>query len=682
MQKVKEAHFVRLCDIRTFLTFVVAVLLVICSLFAVRGIVNARVEAHEATNWVHEESGNSLSNEIAPESGDKSPSGLRLRKASNEAIYISPRRQACSPGQVVTYTVVVTNTTGVTDTIELAVSDTASLNFVIPSVITPASFISATPGVANVATLSVTVASDAIAFFTNTTTVTATFGLTITQYADSVQTEVAQTYGVDLSIDPASGWVPSNSPMTYTVTVTNTGNYIDTINLESNDSREDFTSALETNTLSVAPFSGAITTTFSVTPTGCISVGIANTTVVTATAGDDIHRASAQVTTTVSTGSLDHFSLSNIVTQTAGISFTIAITAQDHCGNTVIDHADSVILTDTTGTISPTIASGFVHGVLTASVIITKAQTGIVITVRDATDPTKLEAGNPFAVVANVLDHFTIGEILGPKLVGELFDLTISARDTYYNIAANYEISNTLSDSTGTIYPTSTGNFTDGDWEGKVSVHKAQEAVIITTIGDGKVGTSNSFAVKPIVLNGDFEDGWNFWEYGGEVTPTISAEDWHSPGHSALLGVDQNIDQPTGRRWLTQTIQIAPYTDKAVPILSFYYHLVSYDRIDYDWFDVDVHVIDSNGITRTQVLRAGRPPDVGKTDFGWQYYSFDLADCAPSTEQTTLKLKFSLITSQDEHFNTWVYVDDVAIIVPIREHFLYLPVVVKNYEQP
>jgi len=56
-------------------------------------------------------------------------------------------------------------------------------------------------------------------------------------------------------------------------------------------------------------------------------------------------------------------------------------------------------------------------------------------------------------------------------------------------------------DSTGTISPTSTGAFSAGVWSGSVTITKAQTGVTITTSGNGKSGTSNSFHVNPAGTN-------------------------------------------------------------------------------------------------------------------------------------------------------------------------------------
>ncbi len=93
------------------------------------------------------------------------------------------------------------------------------------------------------------------------------------------------------------------------------------------------------------------------------------------------------------------------------------------------------------------------------------------------------------------LDHFTFDTISSPQTAAVTFSITITAKDQYENTVTSYTGTNTLSDTTTTINPNSTGSFTNGVWTGNVTITKAQTGVTITTTGAGKSGTSNSFDV-------------------------------------------------------------------------------------------------------------------------------------------------------------------------------------------
>ena len=202
---------------------------------------------------------------------------------------------------------------------------------------------------------------------------------------------------------------------------------------------------------------------------------------------------------TVNPAALDHFTFATISSpQTAGTGFTITIMARDAYNNNVTSYTNTNTLSDSTGTIAPTSTGAFSSGAWTGSVTITKAQSGITITTSGSG---KSGTSNSFTVNAAALDHFTFATISSPQTAGTGFTITIMARDAYNNNVTSYTNTNTLSDSTGTIAPTSTGAFSSGAWTGSVTITKAQSGITITTSGSGKSGTSNSFTVNAAALD-------------------------------------------------------------------------------------------------------------------------------------------------------------------------------------
>ena len=98
---------------------------------------------------------------------------------------------------------------------------------------------------------------------------------------------------------------------------------------------------------------------------------------------------------------------------------------------------------------------------------------------------------------APTLDHFSLSAVGSPQTAGSSFMLTITAKDKYGNTLTSYEGPNSLTDTTGTMKPISTGPFTNGVWSGNVTIRHAQKNVTITTSGGGKSETSNPFDVEP-----------------------------------------------------------------------------------------------------------------------------------------------------------------------------------------
>ncbi|MBO3802906.1 MAG: DNRLRE domain-containing protein [Candidatus Brockarchaeota archaeon] len=65
--------------------------------------------------------------------------------------------------------------------------------------------------------------------------------------------------------------------------------------------------------------------------------------------------------------------------KTAGVPFTVSVTAKDAFGNTVTSYTGTNALSDTTGTINPTITGAFVNGVWSGDVVINKVASNVKI---------------------------------------------------------------------------------------------------------------------------------------------------------------------------------------------------------------------------------------------------------------------------------------------------------------
>jgi len=187
---------------------------------------------------------------------------------------------------------------------------------------------------------------------------------------------------------------------------------------------------------------------------------------------------------TVNAGSLDHIVVSPASsTVTAGGTETYTAEAFDAYGNSLGD-----VTSSTSWSIQSGAGGSWAANVYTSEKAGTWTVTG---TYSDKSDTATL------TVDAASLDHFTFDSISSPQTAGSAFTITITAKDQYENTVTSYAGTNTLSDTTGTITPTSTGPFTSGVWSGTVTIAKAQRDVTITTMGNGKYGTSNAFNVDP-----------------------------------------------------------------------------------------------------------------------------------------------------------------------------------------
>jgi hypothetical protein len=103
-------------------------------------------------------------------------------------------------------------------------------------------------------------------------------------------------------------------------------------------------------------------------------------------------------------------------------------------------------------------------------------------------------------VVAPALHHFTFEPVAGPQYVDAPFQVTITARDISGNPLAGYFGMAALSDSTGTLDPSTTGSFDAGVWTGEVTVGQVAHDVILTATDGDASGTSEPFEVLPMPM--------------------------------------------------------------------------------------------------------------------------------------------------------------------------------------
>jgi hypothetical protein len=202
----------------------------------------------------------------------------------------------------------------------------------------------------------------------------------------------------------------------------------------------------------------------------------------------------------ISPGPVQHFTLNPIPSVTAGAPFNLVITAKDFYENTVTSFAGTIGLSDNTGTLTPPTAIISSNGTVTINnASITKAQTGVLIT---AVSGSISGASNSFTVVHGVLNRFAVtntsGGSIGSQTAGTPFNIGLAALDAFGNIVTAFTGSATLSNTTNSITPLSSGNFSSGVLASlPVTIAKTSNADQISVSGGvpPQSGASNAFFV-------------------------------------------------------------------------------------------------------------------------------------------------------------------------------------------
>jgi hypothetical protein len=157
-----------------------------------------------------------------------------------------------------------------------------------------------------------------------------------------------------------------------------------------------------------------------------------------------------------------------------------------------------------------------------------------------ASSATYTSATTQFTIYAPILNHFTItasgGDNIGTQAVGGSFSITVTAIDQNGNTYAGYTGTNTLSASTGTITPATTGAFVSGVWTGSVTLNTAG-SISISTSGSGATGTSNTFTVyTPTLTSFSFSTISGTKTAGTSFSVTITAKDQNGKTMTGFAG--------------------------------------------------------------------------------------------------------------------------------------------------
>jgi len=127
-------------------------------------------------------------------------------------------------------------------------------------------------------------------------------------------------------------------------------------------------------------------------------------------------------------GALDHFAFAHLTPlETVAVPFSTTITAFDAYGNIVTGYTGTNALSDTTGTISPTVTGAFVNGVWSGNVVINKVADNVKIATSGAG---KTGESNPFDVIAGPPAKISIFPVSFTMAAGiQYSSLTVELRD-------------------------------------------------------------------------------------------------------------------------------------------------------------------------------------------------------------------------------------------------------------
>ncbi|MFZ2205174.1 MAG: dockerin type I domain-containing protein, partial [Minisyncoccia bacterium] len=201
--------------------------------------------------------------------------------------------------------------------------------------------------------------------------------------------------------------------------------------------------------------------------------------------------------------------------------------------NTATSFTSTVDFSTTAGSITPTISNNFVSGSLTQNVRVTQSGSGKTITATKTGD-TQFFTSNTFDVNPGTVASFIVeasgGGSIGTQTIAVPFDIKITAKDSFGNIATGFTGTADIS-STGTLSSGSgiTSSFTAGILSAhSVTLSNAGAFTITATrTGGSETGISNSFTVASaaIVATKFIIIDPSDVQVGGSTTVTVKAVD-------------------------------------------------------------------------------------------------------------------------------------------------------------
>jgi len=266
---------------------------------------------------------------------------------------------------------------------------------------------------------------------------------------------------------------------------------------------------------------------------------------------------------------LDHFAFDTISSpQTAGVSFIVTITAQDSSNNNVTSYDGTPTLSDTSGTISPTITSAFAGGVWTGSVTVTKAGSDV-ITATDVSLDASGTSGS-FTVTHGSAVSIAVTPASDSITAGSTETYTAMATDAYGNTwDVTGSVTWSITSGAGGSWVQSTGTYTSaktGSWTVKALSGSVFGTASLTVTGHGSVSSIVVSPSSPSIAAGNSQaftatasDGLgNSWDVTGSVTWSITS----GAGGSWVQSTGTYTSAKTGS-WTVKADDGAGHTDTA-----------------------------------------------------------------------------------------------------------------------
>ena len=216
----------------------------------------------------------------------------------------------------------------------------------------------------------------------------------------------------------------------------------------------------------------------------------------TVTAADTVNGTISGVSGMIATAAAaaTHFTVSAPVTSTAGMVFTITVTAQDAYGNTATSYNGTVQVTSSDGSAVLPADGTLTNGLGTFSVTLDTSGNQTV-TAADTVNGTIAGVSGTIATAAAAATHFTVSAPV-TSTAGTAFTITVTAQDAYGNTATSYSGTVQVTSSDGSAVLPAEGTLTNGLGTFSVTLDTSgnQTVTATDTVSGSITGVSGTIA--------------------------------------------------------------------------------------------------------------------------------------------------------------------------------------------
>jgi hypothetical protein len=328
---------------------------------------------------------------------------------------------------------------------------------------------------------------------------------------------------------------------------------------------------------------------------------------------------------TINPGPIASYTVTSVsYTHTAGVSFSVVVTAYDQFNNPVTtNNTTAVTMTSSSGTMSfDSDGNGtfgeagddvktLTSGTFTIAARDTTAGTGVTITATDANTMTGISA--PYTIIPGAIASYTVTSASYIQPIGVPFDVDVTAYDQFNNMVETDSTTVvTMTSSSGTMSFDGNGNGTFGEVGDDFKTLSSGTFTIVaqdTSAGTGvtitatdantMTGTSGPYTIQPVITQIAFTTAPQT-VVAGEVSDVMTIQTQDVTSNPLVVDVDTTVNLTSTSGAGLFSLLADPWSDVTSVVIP-----IGQDSVSFYYKDT---------VAATPTITAAEDPDVGWTD--------------------------------------------------------------------